>query len=43
MYKKREKEIQRLSQKLNNQNIRNLAVTSGNKKMEYFPEENRSG
>jgi hypothetical protein len=33
--KKKEKEVQRLSQKLNNQNIRSLAVTSGNKRIEY--------
>jgi hypothetical protein len=33
-------EIQRLSQKLNNQNLRSLSVTSGNKRIEYFPEEN---
>jgi lipid A disaccharide synthetase len=38
--KKREKEVQRLSQKLSNQNMRSLSVTSGNKRVEYFPDEN---
>jgi hypothetical protein len=36
--KKKEKEIQRLSQKLNNKNLRSLSVISNNKKIEYFPE-----
>jgi sialic acid synthase SpsE len=40
LQKRREKEIQRLSQKLNNQNLRSLSVTSCNKRTEYFPEEN---
>jgi hypothetical protein len=38
-WRRREKEVQRLSQKLNNQNLRSLSVTSGNKRIEYFPEE----
>jgi hypothetical protein len=38
--KKREKEVQRISQKLNNQNMRSLSITSGNKRVEYFPAEN---
>jgi hypothetical protein len=33
-------EIQRLSQKLNNQNLRSLLVVFGNKRIEYFLEEN---
>jgi hypothetical protein len=36
---KREKKIQKLFQKLNNQNIKNLSITSNNKKIEYFLEE----
>jgi hypothetical protein len=32
--------MQRLSQKLNNQNLKSLSITSGNKKIKYFLEEN---
>jgi GTP cyclohydrolase II len=37
---RREKEVQILSQKLNNQILKSLSVTSGNKRIEYFLKEN---
>jgi hypothetical protein len=38
--KKRDREIQKLSEKLNNQEMRSLSITAQNKRVEYFPEEN---
>jgi sialic acid synthase SpsE len=38
--KRREKEVLKLSKKLKDQDMRSLTVTSNNKRIEYFPEEN---
>jgi hypothetical protein len=38
--KRREKEVLKLSRKLKDQDMRSLAITSSNKRIEYFPKEN---
>jgi hypothetical protein len=38
--KKREKEVLKLSKKLKDQDMRSLVITSGTKRVEYFPDEN---
>jgi hypothetical protein len=37
--KEREKEVKKLSKKLNNQNFRNIEVFINDKRIEYFPDE----
>jgi hypothetical protein len=36
---KREKEVKKLSEKLNNQDSRSIEVSTSNKRIEYFPDE----
>jgi hypothetical protein len=38
--KEEKKKFEDYLKNLNNQNIKNLLITSGNKRVEYFPEEN---
>jgi hypothetical protein len=37
---RRDKEVRKISKKLKDQNVRSIAVSSNNKRVEYFPDEN---